>query len=262
MLASDLTVNAEKTILEMIDSYSMPSGFWNGLEKRDMIWGFKRSRKIRSLLKPIYNRLFPMFQSLYTANNQHKRILDKTASNCFRLSYIDKIFPDAKIIYPVRDGRNSINSLINGWNNPDRFFTYNVPETLKIKGYPHQGWKFMLPPGWREYTDSPLEEVCTFQWLQCHQALQDEIANEKYKNRVKIVKLEELVANPEKIITELLEFSQLELATYPMHTMKELPIINSPDGITGHNKWREQNESLIEGIIPKIEDMMSKLGYE
>ncbi|MCW8877225.1 MAG: sulfotransferase [Kangiellaceae bacterium] len=260
-LAEDVTEQAKEKIKSMFDEYLMPASFWQKVDNTGFIWGFKRSRKIRKLLRPIYKQLFPIFKRAITRHQKQKRILDKTASNCFRLSYINEIFPDAKIIYPIRDGRNSINSLINGWKNPTRFFTYDVPMELDIKGYEHQGWKFMLPPNWQNYVTSKLEDVCAFQWLSCHSALQLEINKPKYKDRIKIMKLEDLTNSPEEYIVKILEFLELDVQSYPLSAMKNLPVINSPDNITLEDKWKKQNRQLVERILPQIEDMMIKLGY-
>jgi hypothetical protein len=118
-------------------------------------------------------------------------LLEKTASNCFRLGYVTGVFPDAKIIYPVRDGRNTVNSMINAWRHPERFFTYDVPMELHIEGYVHGRWKFVLPPGWRDYTRRSLAEVCAFQWRSCHEFMLAETAKEQYRDRVLRIRLEE-----------------------------------------------------------------------
>ena len=261
MRAADVTDEAKHVIQRMYAEYTMPASFWRKIEKTNIIWASKRNRSLRLFFKPLYRKFFPLLQRLSVKPNVEKRLLDKTASNCFRLAYINEIFPDAKIIYPTRDGRSSVNSLINGWKNPDRFFTYKVPISLNIEGYEHQGWKFMLPPGWEKYKASTIEEVCAFQWVACHKAMQAEICKPKYTGRVKIVKLEDLIKSPIAQITQLLEFVELDVSLFPMKALETLPIVNSPDNIASPEKWKNQNKALVERVFPKIEKMMTILEY-
>jgi hypothetical protein len=177
------------------------------------------------------------------------------------LSYITAVFPDAKIIYPTRDGRNSINSMINAWRHPDRFFTYDVPVPLNIRGYEHQGWKFVLPPGWREYVSEPIERVCAFQWQSCNEFMLDETAKPQYKDRVLRIRLEDLTADPERRLAELAEFLELPYDEHFQSFAKSLPVVNSPDNIVTRDKWRGPNRELIQSVMPMIEPTMLRLGY-
>ena len=172
------------------------------------------------------------------------------------------MFPDAKIIYPVRDGRNNVNSLINAWLHPSRFFTYDVPEVLNIKGYPHGKWKFVLPPGWRQYINRSLADVCAFQWRACHEAMLAEIAKPKYDGRVLRVKLEQLVADPARFLARLAEFIEVPYDECFRSATLKLPVVNSPDNDTSREKWRYQNREMIEQILPSITPIMDQLGYE
>lgn len=50
--------------------------------------------------------------------NSNARILEKTVSNCLRVPYVDRIFPDAKYIHLVRDGRAVVESSYRLWQSP------------------------------------------------------------------------------------------------------------------------------------------------
>jgi len=258
---SDLTDADRKQILELFENYIRPATFWRPFEKMNLIWGFRRVPVVRKLMRTMFATLLPVMTRLRGAS-QPKRLLEKTASNCFRLGYVSRVFPDAKIIYPVRDGRNTINSMINAWRHPDRFFTYNVPAELRISGYDHNGWKFVLPPGWREYTDRSLAEVCAFQWRSCNEFMLAETAKEQYCGRVMRIHLEEFVANPEHQLATLANFLGLEYDDYFRAAAADLPVVNSPDNDVSRDKWRGENRRLIEQVLPIIAPTMERLNYE
>ena len=188
-------------------------------------------------------------------------MVEKTASNCFRLGFVNKIFPDSRILYITRDGRNNINSLINAWMHPSRFFTYKIPEEVRISNYPHGKWKFVLPPGWREYLDLSLEEVCAFQWKSCHAHVLDSIRQPAFAGRVLRLKLEDLQREPVRFLRDIAVFCGIRYNGYLESIANDLPVVNSPDGIVTTEKWKSQNKCQIERIFPHIESMMEELGY-
>jgi len=258
---ADITPEIKSDILKRFERYLCPAHFWKPLERSNLIWGFNRVRLLRKVLRPVYQYVFPVSQMLFSGENT-KRIVEKTASNCFRMEFINEIFPDAKIIYPTRDGRNTINSLMNGWLHPDRFFTYNLPVKLNIRGYGYDQWNFVLPPHWRDYINLPLEEVCAFQWQACHQAVQEEIHKPEYVDRVLQIKLEELASDTSYWLKKIVDFVELPYDNYFREIADRLPVINSPDNDISTEKWKQQqHRGEIERIIPRIQPTMQVLGY-
>ena len=259
--SGDLDPSDRTQILALFEDYIRPASFWRAFESRNLIWGFQRVPALRKAMRFAFRKLFPLLGS-FSSRQREKRLLEKTASNCFRLDYVSGVFPDAKIIYPCRDGRNNVNSLINAWLHPSRFFTYDVPAQLQIKGYPHEGWKFVLPPGWRDYTTRSIADVCAFQWRACHEAMLAETCKDKYRGRVLRLRLEDLVADPESRLRELAEFLELPYDDYFDAIARNLPVVNSPDNDVSQDKWRGDNYEAITEILPQIEPIMTRLGYE
>jgi sulfotransferase family protein len=259
--AEDLTQQAREKILRQFELYSLPARVWRSAEKTNLIWSFKRLKLLRALFKTVYTRAFPLLRKSGLFDRP-KRLVEKTINNCLRLGYVDAVFPDAKFIYQTRDGRSNINSIINSWRNPSRFFSYDLPVTLKIDGYQFKKWNFGLPPGWRDYIDQPLERVCAYQWTACHQSILAETEKPNYKSRVLQIKLEDLAANPRPVLQDLAGFIDVEFDDYFEKLARDLPIVNSPDNNIDTNKWQHQNASMIEKIIPVIEPTMKQLGYE
>ncbi len=258
---TDISPAVRDEILAMFESYMRPAGFWRPFEKANLIWGFRRVPVIRKLMRATFESVFPLI-TMQSSATVDKRLVEKTASNCFRLGYVNEVFPDAKIIYPTRDGRNNVNSLINAWRHAERFFTYDVPRQLNISGYGHDGWKFVLPPGWKDFTSRSLAEVCAFQWRACHEAMLSETSKEKYSRRVLRVRLEDLVARPGQQLEAMAEFLELPYDAYFRALADELPVVNSPDNDASADKWQGENRHLIEQIMPMIAPTMRRLGYD
>jgi hypothetical protein len=112
---------------------------------------------------------------------QRLPLVIKTPSNAYRLSFLAALFPNARlrILHLTRNAAASVNGLVDGWRFRG-FFAHHVDRELGIAGYsdPRQPWsqawwKFDLPPGWQDWTDRPLVEVCGFQWRSAHRAVLD-----------------------------------------------------------------------------------------
>lgn len=260
MTAEEITEEARQYILREFERMAGPAWLFRSLEKTGLVWGFRRRSRIRRVLRPIYLSGFPLLSSILRKPNK-TRLVEKTAGNCLRLGYVNEIFPDARIIYPTRHGYNNVSSLINAWLDPSRFFSYSLPVELRIKGYPYEEWNFVLPAGWRDYVERPLQDVCAFQWRACHEAILKEIKKPKYDGRVLQVKLEELARDPETWLRKITDFTSLPYDRYFRRLARDLPIINSPDGDTTEDKWTRQNRSLIEDVMPTIDPMLGQLGY-
>ncbi len=257
----DITPRMRQQILRKFECYMWPAKTWGPIEKTDLIWGFRRIPMTRALYRLAFRHISPLFHS-FARQGKPRRLVEKTASNCFRLGFVNEVFPDARIVHPVRDGRNSVNSLINAWMHPKRFYTYDVPEKLDIKGYPHGRWKFVLPPDWRDYTNRPLEEVCAFQWRSCNEVMLAETAKSKYEGRVLRLKLEDLADDPDHWLRALADFVGLPYDDYFREIADNLPVINSADNDTSQDKWQRQNREMVERIAPMIAPTMHRLKYE
>lgn len=125
-----------------------------------------------------------------------KTLVLKSTVNSYRMDFIRELFPNARIsvIYLTRNPAASINGLYDGWLHRG-FFSHNLRAFsdsggsnfmgLGIKGYSdiHEHgkwwWKYDLPPGWLEYSDKRLEDVCAFQWRASNSAILKYLADAK-----------------------------------------------------------------------------------
>jgi hypothetical protein len=201
------------------------------------------------------------FRNLLGSREPRIRLLEKTPENCLRLPFLMALFPDARVVYLTRGGPANVNSLIEGWKQPHLFPGYQVPTSLEIPGYTRERWAFTLIPGWRDLVDRPLEEVCAWQWIRCNQAVLDH--REETRGQVPYIQVrqENLVAEPVAVLRRIAEFIDVDFERSLGRFRSGLPRVNvvskpEPD------KWKRQNPEAIGRIIPLIDPMMKRLGYE
>ncbi len=189
-----------------------------------------------------------------------KQFVEKKARNSLRVPYLHALFPEAFFICLRRDGRDNVNSLINGWRS-DRYHGIVVPAALQISGYGGTNWKFALPPGWRSYIDRPLEDVCAFQWIACNEALTTARAGVPERNWIE-VEYEEIVQAPVAPISAVFETLGLpfepHIERYCQSLDKHPVNYLSPPRL---GKWKDENGEAIGRILPTIAPTMARLGY-
>ncbi len=246
-------------IIRLYEEQIMPAWFWRRVD-HSAIWRFnttkveKTGRKIKGELfikgARLAHYLNP-FRSLI-----QRRLLDKSLNNCLRLELVHQVFPDAKFIYLKRNGLHSIVSLINGWLNPDRFFTFYPPAPITIEGYTGTGWKFVLPEGWRNFDHCHLVDLCTWQWKICH----EKILSFKHDHPEKFMdlKLEDLIARPEDHLQQLAAFINMPYGNFSQVIKSGMPRVNkTPDISQAGFPFADRIPKIGEEIAP----LMKQLGY-
>ena len=142
---------------------------------------------------------------------ESRPLVIKTPSNAYRLPFFRAFFPNARIrtLHLTRHAADAINGLYDGWLHRG-FFSHPVQAALggrelSIPSYsddqPEWGkswWNFDLPPGWQEWIDAPLEQVCAFQWRAAHQAVLDWVAEADSVDYFRVSFEESVLASPAK----------------------------------------------------------------
>jgi hypothetical protein len=125
--------------------------------------------------------IFPS-KRIFQKENRNILLL-KASSNVYRLKEIEQIFSKAKIhyLYTNRNPEECINGLYDGWKS-NGFHSYKITNTeLNITEYDSKNWwKFDLPPGWNDYSQSHLLEVCRFQWKSANQYALNHLKKRKF----------------------------------------------------------------------------------
>lgn len=86
------------------------------------------------------------------------RMLEKTPKNALRVPFLAKVFPDARFIFLHRDVRQTLGSMMDGWQS-GRFRMYP-----QLPGWEGPVWSFLLTPGWQELSGKPLGDIVAGQW--------------------------------------------------------------------------------------------------
>jgi hypothetical protein len=192
-----------------------------------------------------------------------RRFVDKANQNCFRIPYLLELFPDAIFIYVKRDGRDNVNSLIHGWGKPDEFAAWSrsLPYDVEVDNGQYRRWCFFLFPGWRNYLQSPVEEVCAQQWISANGSVISFHTQEPGMDWIEIF-YEDLLSRPLEIFRELFERLDIPFTDDVKDHCSDL--LSNPYNVFSPprlNKWEEENTERIERIIPVIQDTMMKMGY-
>ncbi len=187
------------------------------------------------------------------------RIVEKTPKNCFRISFINKLFEDCKFIFIKRDGRSNINSLIEGWRVPNKYIRrQELDKPLNIKGYEGTYWKYVLPPNWENYVNKSLEEVCAFQWISSNKAALDGLSKIDNSRKYTLT-YEDLAENTYDVMKNLCEYVEIPFSNELEGLSRKPPLVNfvtKPE----KEKWKK-NINLIQNVYPIIAPMMKELNY-
>jgi hypothetical protein len=188
------------------------------------------------------------------------RFLDKTPKNVLKIPYLFELFPDARFVLLKRDGRDTVNSLIEGWE-VRHGVSYKLPQRLNLAEYRGRYWSYVLPPGWRELANTSIAEIAALQYTTSYeQALAD--IGVLPREALLELKFEDLLERPLEETRRLLEFLGLkasERVTEMAGNLSAHPVQTTSPPEAG--KWRKRSDQ-IAAVAPKIIPIMSKLGYE
>ena len=187
------------------------------------------------------------------------RFLDKTPKSVLRIPYLARLFPDATFVFLKRDGRSTVNSLIEGWR-VRHGVSYRVPQRLNLDGYSGHMWSYILPEGWREWTETTVADVAAFQSASSYDTALVDLRARDARSVVEIT-YEDLVARPVEEVARLLEALGLGPSPAVMEVAGNLsayPVVaNSPPR---PEKWRDRADEIAR-IMPRIAPTMERLGY-
>lgn len=185
-------------------------------------------------IKQYISKQFDWVQNNYDA----KIIIEKTCANSLRLSYVDKIIPDAKYIYIVRDGIDVVESAKKRWSakinlsyvvKKARFvpkqsipyYTMRYFKSLIYKLFSKddrlQFWGPIYNNMEQEIKNISLVEVCAYQWKKCVDSSDMTISlmpNKKFHR----IKYEDFVTEPEKELNNILNFLDI---SYPKEVIQK-----------------------------------------
>ena len=203
------------------------------------------------------------------------RLAEKTPSNCLRLPFVFKVFPDARFVHVFRDGRGVVSSC-------QRMVTQRRPESRwflpRLLGTPvwewpafvPRAWRTLgqrltgrpmsiwgpLPPGWREWVRNDSKHVLLArQWRGTIEPVL-EFRQSVPRTQWLDVCYEELVCSPVQAAEQIMDFAELSNSD----EVSEYFRVRSDPGRSG--AWRDELQAdVLDDLRPVLQDTLLKLGY-
>lgn len=163
-----------------------------------------------------------------------------------RISFLASIFPDARFIHIIRDGRPVVQSLLRQkfWHDKgglERPFWDGTPKHIL------QEW---------EASGRDADVLAALQWRHVIQSIRSDAARLPESSYMEL-RYEEFVADPVMALKSIYNFSELSLAE---------EIANNPESKNGsyrnmNEKWREMDRNRIDRITDAMQPTLRDLGY-
>lgn len=205
-----------------------------------------------------------------------ERLCDKTPRNCLRIPFLYELFPDAKIVFVIRDGRSVVSSIQSRSIKPTNKVLLNeisnrigrvsiteaylyFPKFLEILrrafGKPLNYWG-VRPPGWQDWVKSyPTPVVLSKQWSETIKLAT--YAGRKLPNSNYLeVKYETLACHPREEMTKIMSFLEID---EPDCVINYAESIADPTRI--HNWKSRLTEADLSQIKEIIQPVMDEMGY-
>lgn len=192
---------------------------------------------------------------------EDKILFFKTPQDCYRIGMFEELFPNAEIkyIHLSRGFAQTVNGLMDGWLSETGFFAHNmevIGERLNIKGYTDvlrggdRWWKFDLPPNWRDYQNSPLEEVCLNQWHSAHTSILESGVDALR------IKFEDFLEDPSEVLNKITDYLGIDKIK-----VNKLPVVMATHSPSRY-RWHKRREQIMKlAKKDKVKKLMADLGY-
>ena len=239
--------------------------------------GFSTDELPDSLVTPkISSYIQGQFQKI-SRKYEVRHVVEKTCANSLRVPYVNKIFPDAKFLFIVRDGLDAISSICARWHSPiDVSYILKKARYVPLSDWPVYFSRFgqaridhLLSSRQRLGSWGPvvtgmpemlhkmsIEQVAAYQWKECVERA-SECFDQLDEDRVCRITYEDLVSDPQAILRRILRF-----VGYDHNT--EL----SPDAVAsvsvksiGKGRLRLSKDNLL-SVMPIVSDTLVQQGYE
>jgi hypothetical protein len=188
------------------------------------------------------------------------RYLDKTIAHCFHLAALERLFPDARYIFLVRDPRANIASMIEGWPHLERFGKPQLtPWLRRHAARTIEHWSYPAPPGWQQVVDRPLAEICAWSWQQHVEAALAFCAARA--DAVLEVRYENLAADPLGTVQGLAGKLGLSWSEEIERYLRAVPLSRTTVTPPSPDKWRLDYAAEIATVLPQLRATAGRIGY-
>ena len=170
------------------------------------------------------------------------RFVNKMPHNSMRIRYINGIFPDAKFIHILRDGRAVVNSLL---------------KRRRLEKGSINSWWATKPKKWRKYKKLPGAQQSAYQWRDIIQQIKKD---KKYlkKDQYYEFKYEDLIEKTDESMRQIISFLELNPEKY----FKE-EIVKFFNQLESRNfKWSKNlSKKQKKNIMNICEDLLKEYNY-
>ena len=242
--------------------------------------------------RPKYAKSIQKEYRIFGQKSKREYVLDKLPTHVFNIQLIYQIFPDAKYIHIIRDGRDVTLSIRKEWQKREvivankeyfrlfyvawkmlarqQFLSYRLKAlifelksiaSVNPKKYLNKSrWKGQIGwgprfEGWQDFlkTHTTLE-FNAMQWVKCVEAARTSWSILPVENRLEI-RYEDLVTFPEKTVEKVFRLLNIEATNDFWSAIPEIKRGN-------FNKWKHEfNSREIDEIKPILNPLLIQLGY-
>jgi len=203
-------------------------------------------------------------------------IIEKTCANSLRIPFILKIFPKAKFIFMIRDGRDVVESARRRWKAGIEFkYIFQKSKWIPVVDLPYYGFNFFKNRLYKIYSkenklkrwgpifnnldkylrEKSLIEVCGFQWKVCVEKA-EQFFDDFDKNRYLKIKYEELVREPIYNFEKIFSHIGIEL-DFPLKEKIKNYVTNKNVG-----KWKKTlSKEDMKKLMPVIHEVLKSENY-
>ena len=226
------------------------------------------------LLTPEVKR--KIIKSLSKYNRPAPFLIEKTVSNSLRVAYVNAVFPNAKFVHLIRDGRDVVESVYRQWlAPPDWRYIWEKARTFPLTdafGYAlsyavtalkklvvqDKGKVGSWGPRYQgidtDIINRSLLEVCAIQWARCvKRSLTD--LRDLPAGRVFTIRYEDFVQAPLVYLKEMADFIDVTSTFYAEVDLKNVSTQNIGKGL------RNLSSEQLDLVLPYLEETLTLLGY-
>ncbi len=203
-------------------------------------------------------------------------VVEKTCANSLRVGFVDKVLPEAKYIFIVRDGMDVVGSALIRWQASfDLNYVLSKARYVPLSDIPYYGSRYLANHLYRLFSREKrlaywgptlnnmnellarhsLIEVCALQWRACVENAERDFA-EMLEHRIHRVGYEQFVDDPAREFARLGDFLGREI---PGGVSQQLR-----DGVRSDSVGKGRSalgEKAMESLRPLLNDTLVKYGY-
>lgn len=203
-------------------------------------------------------------------------VVEKTCANSLRVGFINKIFPNAKFIWIVRDGRDVVASAQKRWTaSLDIPYILQKARFVPVSDLPYYASRYLgsriyrllssegrvafwgpkfngMDEALKQYS---LPEVCAMQWQRCVEKAAIEFSQLE-SDRVLYLRYEDFVNHPATELIKISDFLKVDISE------QIITKIGQKISKTSVGKWQDDlNESVLKLIYQIMENTLSQHRY-